>query len=451
MKELTKGKPIKVILMFSIPILIGQIFQLLYSLVDTRIVGQFLGEEALASVGATATVSDLLVSFVAGVTTGFSLVTAFFFGGKDDKGLKKAIGGTVGLGIVISLLLTVVCLIFIDPILRFLHIEENIVANSKAYVSVIIGGLIVTALYNIMAATLRAVGNSVTPLIFLMISTVSNVFLDIFFVAKLELGVAGAAYATVLAQMISVVLCFIYVLIKYPELFKNPAELIPDGKLIVRLLTNGMSMGFMSSFVCIGTVCIQTQINTFGTDTIISHTASRRIMSLFFMPGFVCASALATFCGQNLGAGHWSRIKEGIRDAVLVNWGINIISMLIVYGLGKYMIRFLVVTDNPEIISTSMHYMRFNIVFFPIVVMVVEFRNAMQGFGDTRTPIISSLLELLVKVLIAIFLAPVIGYEAIVICEPVAWFIMLVPLAWGMYRRGVFSRKDGDEIPTKLI
>lgn len=442
MKDLTVGKPIKRILLFAIPILIGNITQLFYTLVDTRIVGEYLGTNALASISATSTLTDLLISFVNGITTGFSLVSATRFGAKNKKELRKSIGGTAILGVLISLLLIALCLIFIDPILRFLQVDEQLLENSKSYVTVIISGLVVTALYNIFAASLRAVGDSVTPLIFLIIAAIINVGLDVLFVKYLELGVSGAATATVMAQIVSVVLCFIYVLKKYPELFHNLSELVPDRYTVGRLLNNGLSMGFMSSFVCIGTVCIQTQINTFGESIIVGHTAARRILNIFFMPIFVVAAALATFCGQNKGAGRPDRIKEGIRDAVIVNWAINLLSMLVVFTLGETLVKYLVASENTLIIETAMRNMRFNILFFPIVVLVVEFRNAMQGFGDTRTPIISSLLELLVKVLIAIFLAPVIRYTAVVICEPVAWIIMVIPLAIKMF---ILSKRNTSE------
>ncbi|MBS7329119.1 MAG: polysaccharide biosynthesis C-terminal domain-containing protein, partial [Lachnospiraceae bacterium] len=215
MKKLTEGKPIKVILIFMLPLLVGQIFQLLYNLVDTRIVGQILGEDALAAVASTTSLSDLLITLIYGLTNGFAIITASFFGAKDEKNLKKSIAGTFTLGVAISVILSVFCLIFIDPLLRLIKVDEKLYTDAKSYILIILAGLVVTALYNICACTLRSIGDSVTPLIFLIISALLNIVLDYVFIKFLHLGVAGAALATVISQIVSVILCFIYISRKY--------------------------------------------------------------------------------------------------------------------------------------------------------------------------------------------------------------------------------------------
>ena len=303
MKKLTEGRPIKVILLFMVPILIGQIFQLLYNLVDTRIVGQILGEEALAAVASTTSLSDLLITLIYGLTNGFAIITASFFGAKDEKNLKKSIAGTFSLGVAISVILSVFCLIFIDPLLRLIKVDEKLYTDAKSYILIILAGLIVTALYNICACTLRAIGDSVTPLIFLIISALLNIVLDYVFIKFLHLGVAGAALATVISQIVSVILCFIYISRKYKDLIPCVDDFRFDRHIITKQLMAGTSMGFMNSFVSIGTVCLQTQINTFGPEIIVSHAASRKMFSLVSMPFFVLATTLASFSAQNMGAG----------------------------------------------------------------------------------------------------------------------------------------------------
>lgn len=448
MKDLTQGKPVKVILLFSLPIFLGNIFQLFYSLADTWIVGHFLGAQALAAVGATTTLSDLLVSFVNGIATGFSLITASCFGAQDGKRLRKAIGGTVVLGISITLLIVAGCLSFLGSILELLQVNAELMPISRSYISVIIAGLLVTVLYNIMAATLRAVGDSVTPLIFLIISSLGNVFLDVIFVTRFDLGVSGVAYATVIAQAVSVVLCGIYIRGKYPNLFENIEEFIPDKSTNMALLNNGMSMGFMSSLVSIGTVCLQSRINGLGVNYIAGHTIARKIINIFFVSNFVSASGLATFCGQNRGAGRWDRIREGIKNLVIVNWILTVLYVFVVYVLGEKIAFALAGRDNIEIVNIAMSNLRFNILFFPVVIVVVQFRNAMQGFGDTVTPLVSSFLELVVKVLVAFLLTPTMHYQAVIICEPIAWFIMVIPLVIMMITNSNLKAVEKSDLPN---
>ena len=283
MKKLTEGNPFKVIILFSIPLLIGQLFQLFYNLVDTRIVGETLGESALAAVGATTTLSDLIVQFIVGVTSGFAILVAHFFGAKDRKNLKKTIGGTLLLGVLASLLITVVCLVLLDPFLRLLNVEDAIYTDAKGYIRIILAGLIFTALYNICAGVLRAIGDTITPLIFLIFSAFVNIVLDYTLILYAHMGVEGAALATVLSQVLSVVLCFGYIRRKYVDLIPGINELRPDKELYHRLLQSGISMGFMSSFVNLGTLFLQTCINTFGAVIIVSHAASRKLTSIFML------------------------------------------------------------------------------------------------------------------------------------------------------------------------
>ena len=320
MKDLSKGKPLKVILQFALPLYIGQLFQLCYGVIDTRVIGSVLGEAALAAVGSTTALSDLLIEFLNGIVCGFGIIIAAYFGAKEEKNVKRSIGGTIVMGAVFTILISGVCLLFLPDLLGILNVAENLMTDAVAYIQVIIAGMIITTLYNICAAILRAMGDSYTPLFFLILSNIINVILDYAFVMFMGMGTKGAALATILAQAVSVVLCVLWMKKKYPALSLHRDDVKPDQEIYRQLIPTGLSMGFMISFVSIGSLALQTSINTFGTNTIVAHTAARKATSIFMLPFSVLGTTLATYCGQNLGAGKYSRIKKGIRDTVLITF-----------------------------------------------------------------------------------------------------------------------------------
>lgn len=318
MHNLTKGNITKLIFAFAVPILIGNLLQLTYSLIDTRIVGSALGEQALAAVGATSSLSGLLIGFLQGLTNGFAVIAAQFFGAKDEKGLKRCVASSLVLALSVSVVFTVCSLLFLKPLLRLLNTPEAILTMAYDYIFVIFAGMMITMLYNVCASILRAIGDSVTPLIFLAVSVVLNVFGDFFCIYVLCLGVRGAALATVFSQFIALVACYLYMIGRY-DILRLHREDFGDfsSTLLQRLLSCGLSMGFMSSLINLGTVTLQTSINTLGTDIIVAHTAARKITELYMLMFSVFGTTMATFCGQNLGAGEISRIKEGLKKCIL--------------------------------------------------------------------------------------------------------------------------------------
>ncbi len=445
MKNLTHGKPLKLILLFAIPLFIGQLFQLFYSLVDTRIVGSTLGDEALAAVGSTTILSDMLTGLLNGFTNGFALIIATFFGANDTKNMKKAVSGTVLLGIASAICVSTLCLLFLSPILRFMNISDDLLPQAKAYIAIILAGLLAATLYNVCAAILRAIGDSFTPLIFLIISTVLNIFLDYALILRFGMGVAGAALATVISQALSAFMCFLYIRRKYPSLTLVREDFSISKKLYKQLLSTGISMGFMISFINLGSLALQTAINTFGTNIIVAHTAARKITSIFMLPFSVLGTTLATFCGQNLGARKYSRIKTGIRDTLLLTLAWCAVVLLAAYTISPPLIRLITASGEKEVIDTATLYLKVNTVFYFIPATICLFRTSMQGFGDSKTPVFSSTLELVGKVAIAFLLAPAIGYMGIIISEPVVWFIMVIPLIINMVRNPIFRMSDADD------
>ena len=442
MKNLTMGKPLKLILTFALPLFIGQLFQLFYSLMDTRIVGATLGENALAAVAATASLSDLLVGLLNGLTNGFAIVIANRFGANDKKGMKRAIGGTVILGLSVATLISIFSLIFLTPIMNLLNISTELQPDSKAYISIILAGLIAATCYNICAAVLRAIGDSFTPLIFLIISAILNIVLDYTFILLFHMGVGGAALATVISQAVSAILCFIYIRRKYPQLSLSREDLFPEKETYKKLLSTGFSMSFMISFVYMGTFALQTSINTFENNTIVAHMAARKATSIFMLPWSVLGTTLATYCSQNLGAGKYSRIKQGMRDTLLLTWAWCILVVLMAFTIAPFIIRTITATTEQEIVDTACLYLRFNTSFYFVPAVICLFRNAMQGFGDSKTPVFSSSLELLAKVVAALLFAPALGYWGIIIAEPIAWTIMVIPLIVNTVRNPIFKKVD---------
>lgn len=428
MKDLTKGDPGKLILNFALPIALGNIFQLCYSFADVWIVGSTLGNNALAAVGSTSTLNDLIVGFLIGLTNGFAVITAQKFGAKDHGGMRQAIFHTIMLGMIVSVLLTAFSVSFLAPIMHLLNIPEEHFINASAYARVILLGMTFSMIYNICSSVLRAIGDAVTPLIFLIISAVLNVILDIVLITKLGMGVEGAAYATVISQLISAVLCVTYMNIKYPMLRLHRQDMSLSSSMTKLLLSCGFSMGMMNSLVAFGTVALQSSINTFGTNIIVAHTAARKLTGLFMMPFGVLGMTMAAYCAQNYGAGKYPRIRQGVFKAVSFCWIWCVVLLIVTYTIVPQMLRVITSTDIPEIIDTATLYLRIDSLLYFVTAVISVFRNSLQGVGVHRTPIISSGIELIGKVSVVMFLAPRIGYMGIILAEPIVWVLMVIPL-----------------------
>lgn len=254
------------------------------------------------------------------------------------------------------------------------------------------------------------------------------------------MNVAGAAFATVVSQGISAVLCFFYVKKRYPQLSLEKNDYLPVKNIYNKLIKTGLSMGFMVSFVNIGTVALQTSINTFGTNIIVAHTAARKATTMFMLPFSVFGTTLATYCGQNLGAKKYNRIKQGIKQTVLLTFAWCVLVVITAYTIAPTIIHIITASDIKEVIDTASLYLRVNTSLYFVPAVICLFRNSMQGFGDSKTPVFSSSLELIGKVLIAFFLAPRIGYWGIIIAEPIVWIIMVIPLIINMYRNPIFKK-----------
>lgn len=427
-KTLTEGTPWKQILLFSIPIFWGNVFQLLYSLVDTKIVGSTLGTEALAAVGSVSTLHTLMTGFLNGLTLGFSLITAMCFGAKNRKRLKKTFAAAISLGVLTTLALVLMLMIFLHPVLNLLHVPQAQFEMAYAYISVLIVGLFATLFYNLCANTLRAIGDALTPLIFLIVATVSNIGLDYLFILGFQMGVQGAAYATVLAQLLSVVLCLIRIFRKFPILHIQKEDFRFDRELMAEMYKSGLSMGLMSCLVGIGTILLQSAINALGTTVIVAHTAARKVFELVSLPNSVLGSAMATYCGQNYGARRFDRIRQGIRASLIIAAVWAVVVFLICHTIEGKLIQFVASTTNPDVIYWGSTYLKVDMSFIVICGVIVILRNSMQGFGDRVIPVFSSCIELAGKIIFAFVFAPMFAYWGIIWAEPMVWIAMVIPL-----------------------
>ena len=439
---LTEGNPVKLIVLFAIPIFLGNLFQILYSLIDTKIVGSTLGETALASIGSVSTLYNLLTGFFNGLTLGFSVVTARFYGSGEEKALKKNIAGAITLGFGTAIVLITLTAVFLKPILRLLQVPAEQFDMSYSYIVVLVWGMFITLAYNLCANTLRATGDSVTPLIYLVISSLVNVGLDYFFILNLHLGVAGAAYATVIAQFLSVVLCLIRIYRGFPILHVGREDFQFDREQLWQLYQNGLSMGLMSSLVNFGTVILQSGINQLGTSIIVAQTAARKVFEMWNLPISVMGSAMATYCGQNYGAGKYGRIREGIKGALGLGAVWAVVVFIMAHTISPYLIRFITSSDSPEIIYWGRKYLEYDMSFIILCVGIVVLRNSMQGFGDYKTPVFSSFIELMGKVVFTFTFVRFFGYWGIIWTEPVIWVLMVIPLIIQTWRNPVVHSQD---------
>lgn len=442
MKDLTKGSPLPLILGFAVPVLIGNLFQLFYNLADTRIVGSFLGDQALATVGATSSLNSLMIGMMNGLSNGFAMIPARNFGANDREQVRRSIGAIFVLSLLTTAVLTVLTVGFLPQILSMLNTPSDLIGQAAAYFRIILLGMTVTLLYNVSAAVLRAIGDSVTPLLFLILAAVLNVGLDLLCVGVLRLGVQGAALATVAAQTVSVVCCLLYARKKYPMFWPRREDFRVSVNLAGQLYGAGVSMALMLSLVNFGSVFLQGVINTFGVNIIVAHTAARRLTELFMLPMAVLGVTLATYCSQNYGAKRPDRIRQGLWQGLLLAWAGWLLAVVLSFTIVPTLVRMVTGTDNQEVIQTATRYLRINTIFYFVTDVISLVRNSLQGVGDRWTPLVSSSIELFGKLGIVIFLTPSLGYFGVMISEPIVWFLMVIPLIWQVLRHPAF-RKDG--------
>ena len=427
--DMTQGSPAKLILAFAVPLFIGNIFQQIYSMVDTAVAGYCLGDGAIAAIGATSSLYAFLIDFASGLNSGCAIVVTQRFGARDEKKLKSAIAGMIELDAVVTLALTALSLVFLRPLMRFMNTPEGIFEQAHQYIAVICAGMAATIAYNMFSGILRAFGNSRTSLFFLIISSVLNMGMDLLFVAVLGMGVAGAALATVIAQGVSALLCGVYVFRHYKAFLPGKEDFRVSGSLIAELLSNGVAMALMYCVVDLGSVIFQRANNHLGETIISAHTASRRIIGIMMQPLATIATASSTFVGQNWGAGKPERIHTALRRVTAMEIGWSLFGCGLVFAFGGALVRLTTGTSDTEVVRNAVMSLRWHLSFFPALGCLLALRTAMQAMGQKTAPILSSCIELGMKLLSAALLIPRLGFFGTSITEPITWSLMLLFLA----------------------
>ena len=430
--DMTKGSPIRLILMFALPILIGNVFQQIYSIVDTMVAGYNLGDEAIAAIGATSSLYGLIINLAWGMNNGFALAVTRAFGAHDNEQIRKSVAGTMVLDTSVSVVLTVLSLLFLRPLMRLMNTPESIFEEAYSYMFIICAGILATIAYNLFASLLRAFGNSIVPLYFLIFSSILNIILDVLFVGPLGMGVAGAAFATILSQLIAAVLSGIYFFRHYKTLIPRKADFAFSKELLVRLLSDGAAMGFMYCVIDLGSVFFQSATNalaeTMGEGIITAHTAARRLILIMMAPLFTISEATSTYFGQNYGAGEMKRVKAGLKYelSLMVIWAAA--ALALIYIFGAEIVRFTTGTNDAEIIGNAVLSLRIHLPFYAPLGALFALRTMMQAIGIKTPTIVSSSIELGMKILAALWLIPQLGFIGTCITEPITWVLCAVYL-----------------------
>lgn len=430
--NMTQGSTAKQLVFFAVPVLLGSLFQQLYTMVDTMIVGRFVSVKALAAVGATGSITFLTIGFIVGITTGFGIQVAQSYGANNIPQLKKAIGSSLLLGFCFLLIMTVGVALGLPSILRILDTPKDIFADSYRYILIYTLGLIGPMAYNLIAAILRALGDSKTPLYFLVFSSILNIILDLTFILKFHWGVAGASFATVLSQFISGLLCFSYATRNYELLHITKEFFVLDFALWKKMLGMGIPMALQYCVTAMGSMVLQTKTNSFGYVAVAAFTAANKLESLSVQPFIALGSAIATYTGQNLGAGNFDRIRKGTHIGFLYTIIISIALAVIVGFGGPHIVKLFLSTDTPELIPQILTYARMYLIIMIICYvplgMIFLYRNALQGMGNGYVPFFGGILELIGRSVAALFLTGPFGFWGIAAAGPLAWVGSGIPL-----------------------
>lgn len=431
--DLLNGPIFKSLVIFMIPLLISNVFQQLYNTVDTMIVGNYLGDTSLAAIGSCTSIYDLLVGFALGVGNGLSIVTARSFGSKDENLLKKSVASSIVIGIVVSLTITIIGSLILYPLLQLLNTPAEIIKEAYSYISVITLFIVVMFAYNLCAGLMRAIGNSVMPLIFLMVSSVLNIGLDILLITQFHMGVMGVAVATVISQGVSVLLCIIYILKKTRILLPSKEHFKVDRPLYNEMLGQGFSMGFMSCIVSAGSVVLQYGINNLGYLVIAGHTAARKLYMFFNMPFVAMAIAMSTFVSQNKGANQGKRIRQAIQSCYIYDIVMAGIVTVILLLFATALVKFISGSSESIVLNNGAMYLRIVGPFYAVLGILMQTRYALQGIGMKILPLVSSIIEFVGKVIFVVLLIPQFEYMAVIFCEPAIWCVMAIQLVITFY------------------
>ena len=422
-RDMTKGSPTRIILGFTLPLFLGNVFQQFYNMADTIIVGQFVGTGALAAVGSTGTIMFLITGFATGLGTGFTILTAQRFGAGDMKGMRRSVFTAAVLTVIVSVLVTAVSVIFMHPLLDLMQTPADIYDDAYDYIIVIMWGLAAQMLYNLLSALLRAIGNSKMPLYFLILAAVLNVILDLVFIINFKMGTAGAAYATVISQGISGLLCLLYIVKAVPIFRLSRRDMVMDGRMMAEQLKVGLPMALQFSITAIGSIMVQTSLNMLGSTLVAAYTAAGKIEQILTQAYVALGTAMANYSAQNVGAGDIPRIRQGFRAATI--WGsvYSVAAGVLIMTVGKYLTYLFVSEDAAMLLDSVDLYLKCIGFFFIPLNIVNAYRNGLQGLGYGLLPMTAGVAELAGRGVIAVISARYSSYFGICMAGPAAWVL----------------------------
>jgi len=425
MRDLTVGNEAKLIFNFAVPLVFGNLFQQLYHVVDSIIVGNYLGKEALAAVGASSPIFYALIAFIIGIGSGATVVISQYFGAKDLKKVKRAIDTIFIFLFIASIITTIIGITFSEEIFRFLHVEEAVIPMATQYFNVFMMGMVAFFGFSATSSVLRGLGDSMTPLVFMIIATVINIALDILFIVQFNWGIEGVAWATVIAQGIAFISGAIYLTHRHQIISFRVTEFKFDKAIFRQSLKIGLPTGFQQTFVALGLMALIRIINNFDTNVLAAFSVASKIDMLAAMPSLNLASALAAFVGQNLGAGKVERIRKGLRATLVMSWCISLVVMAGVICFGQYIMA--VFIQDAEVIHHGTNYLVIVSSFYLIFSTMFVMHGVLRGAGDTLIPMFITLFSLwIIRIPFAIFLSERFGVNGIWWAIPIGWSMGLL-------------------------
>jgi len=425
--DLTSGEPMRLLILFAIPMLIGSVFQLLYNMVDSIILGKFISAQAFASVGATSSTTAFVMMICNALVGTFTIQVSQAYGAKEEGKVRHIVGQSAMLTAFFGILVGAIMLLTAAPLMRLLDTPSDIFDGSVTYIQITCGLFLAQIAYKACAGVLRAIGDSRTPLMFLIVCSLMNIVLDLLFAVRMGHGVAGVAWATVLAQVISAVLCFAYMWKKYPTLHFSARDLIPDTDVLKPFAAIAAPMCFQNSMLTIGMMVITRVINSFGSDIVAAYTLGSRVEQLVTVIFSQVAFSFSVYSGQNYGAKLPDRITNGFRDAVKLLSVLVAIAMFIMLTFGRYLALLFINADETAILEAGVKMIRIEGVFLPALCAIWLFNSALRGMGKIRPTIISSIIELGAKIGFSIILSAIMGYVGIWLAAPIGWVLGIIP------------------------
>ena len=430
-KDMTHGSPMKLILLFALPVLMGNLFHQFYNMADAVIVGRLLGPDALAAVGSVGTVCYLVHGLTNGLSQGLGIMVSHAFGAKDHSRLKHYVAVAMIMTVIISAVFTLPFFVLCGQILHWINSPADIFQMSYVYLRIIFAGTFFSVAYNVAASMLRAIGDSKTPLYFLIISSLLNIVLDVVFIAVFKMGTAGAAYATVLAQAISALLCVVYMFSRFEILRTRRADYYLDLATVNRMLAIGLPMSVNYAVTAVGMTVLQAAVNVFGSEVVAAYTAASKVSILAMQLPASMGTAMSTYAGQNYGAADYGRIFAGVRTAFILNFAVASVAAAGSVLGGPYVISLFIENPSAQIISYAMEYLWITSWFFVPLGLIFIYRNTLHGLGQTFVPMLSGLLEFFARYLTIVIFGAGFGYTAICFADPATWtstaIVLLIP------------------------